>query len=307
MDQRINNINFIIFSPFEDYVEYIGGATVPHTLAHLLSAQSENVYLYANSTNPKYTNVTCIPYGTDIKFDNENTIVIFIAGAGEHTWEYKVPNCLKNASNIVRWLVNDQTRMYDPSNKFYIFHKYWNVLNGQRIDGQLSVIEHNHDVLRDMGWNREGTCYLIKGNLDTEPERIIHTADDLCIDSILYQVQGNKVEFLADLFNRKELFISYTPFSHASVLAAMCGCKSVVIPKKIYGDAIFDKEKWYRDIWCTKYGIACGLEDLPSKVNEMDKVIPNILHYEQVEQIDQIKQFIEDSYNWLQTKYNVKF
>ena len=303
----MNSINFVIFSPFENYVEHIGGATVPHTLAHLMTEQGERVYLYANTTNSKYKNVTCIPYGTDLKFDDNNTIVIFIAGAGEHTWDEKVPHSLKHASNIVRWLVQDQVKSYDPDNRFYIFHKYWNVLEGQRVDGELSVIEHDHSILRDRGWERKGTCYLIKGNLDTESERVIHSNQDFCIDYVLYGIEGSKVEFLADLFNRKELFISYTPFSHASVLAAMCGCKSVVIPKKRYGDTLFDKNKWYNDIWCTKYGIACGIEDLPTKVQEMDKVIPHIMYYEEVTQPNQVKQFIQDCYKWLEIKYKIKF
>jgi len=304
---RKSNINFVVFSPFENYVEHIGGATVPHTLAHLMSLAGENVYLYANTTHPEYTNVTCIPYDTDLSFDANNTVVIFIAGGGEHTWEHKVPDCLKNAPNIVRWLVLDQNKLYSPDDKFYVFHKYWDVLEGQRVDGHLSVIQHDHNILRDRGLKREGICYLIKGNLDTEADRIVHSANDFCIDSVLYQVQGNKVEFLADLFNKKELFISYTPFSHASVLAAMCGCKSVVIPKKQYGGIPFDKEKWYSDIWCTKYGIACGLEDLPQKITEMDKVIPNVLHYEQVTQRNQVQDFIEDCYEWLQVKYNIEY
>jgi hypothetical protein len=307
MKNRNFNINFIIFSPFENYVEYIGGATVPHTLAHLMSLLYENVYLYANTTHPKYNKVQCIPYGSNIEFDDNNTIVIFIAGGGEHTWEHKVPDCLKNATNIVRWLVNDQAKLYNANDKLYTFHKYWNILEGQRVDGSLSVIEHDHSILRDRGLKREGTCYLIKGNLDTEADRAIHTSNDFCIDSVLYQIRGNKIEFLADLFNKKELFISYTPFSHASVLAAMCGCKSVVIPKKFYGEIPFNKEKWYSDIWCTKYGIACGLEDLPQKIKEMDKVIPNIVHYEEIVQQDQIRQFIDDCYNWLELKYNIIF
>lgn len=302
-----SKINFVIFSPFENYVEYIGGATVPHTLGHLISLQGENVYLYTNTTHPKYTNVTCIPYGTDLLFDADNTVVIFIAGGGEHTWEHKVPDCLKNAPNIVRWLVLDQNKLYNPEDKFYVFHKYWDVLEGQRVDGNLSVIEHDHTILRDRGYKREGTCYLVKGNLDTEVDRIVHSPNDFCIDSALYQVKGNKIEFLADLFNRKELFINYTPFSHASVLAAMCGCKSVVIPKKFYGQTAFNKDKWYTDIWCTKYGIACGLEDLPQKIKEMDKVIPNILHYEEFVQQDQVRRFIRDCYIWLEAKYNITF
>jgi len=304
--ERQSKINFVIFSPFENYIQHIGGATVPHTLGHLISSLGENVYLYANTTHPEYTNVTCIPYGTEISFDANNTVVIFIAGGGEHTWEHKAPDCLKNASNIVRWLVMDQKKLYRPEDKFYVFHQYWTVLQGQQVDGQLSVIQHDHSVLRDRGLKREGVCYLIKGNLDTEAERAIHSPDDFCIDHVLHYFQGDKVKFLADIFNTKELFISYTPFSHASVLAAMCGCKSVVIPKKHYNGVPFDKEKWYSEIWCARYGIACGLEDLPEKVAEVDKVIPNILHYEQVTQQQQVEKFVQDCYHWLQEKYNIK-
>ena len=299
------DINFVIFSPFETYVDYIGGATVPHTLAHKLALLGENVYLYADSTNKKYNNVTCIPYGTNISYDSNNTIVIFIAGAGEHTFEHKIPDCLKNAPNIVRWLVNDQVKLYNPEDKFYMYHKYWRVLNNQRVDGELSVIENNHTLFTNKGLKRSGTCYLIKGGLDTEQDRVVHSSEDFCIDSVFYQLQGDRMEFFADLFNKKELFISYTPFTYASVLAAMCGCKSVVIPKKQYGDTVFDKEKWYSEIWCAKYGIACGMEDLPKKIEELDDVVPNVLHYEQVIQQNQLIKFIEDSYKWLTDKYNL--
>jgi len=300
-------INFIIFSPFESYVEHIGGATVPHTLANLIKANKERVYLYANSTHTKYKDIICIPYGTEIDFDQKNTIVIFIAGAGEHTWEHKVPDCLKNAPNVVRWLVQDQVKLYRPEDKFYVFHRYWSVLQGQKVDGELSVIEHDHSILRDRGWEREGVCYLIKGNLDTEIERSIHGPNDFCIDDVLHSLKEDKIKFLADLFNRKKVFISYTPFSHASVLAAMCGCISIVIPKKFYGEKLFDKQKWYTHIWCTKYGIACGLEDVEAKITEMDKVVPYVVDYENTIQQKQVIDFIKDCYSWLENKYNIKF
>jgi hypothetical protein len=53
--------------------------------------------------------------------------------------------------------------------------------------------------------------------------------------------------------------------------------------------------------------IACGMEDLPQKITEMDKVIPNIIYYEEVIQQNQIKQFIKDCYDWLETKYTIIF
>jgi len=306
MDKKFD-INFIVYSPFPDYISYIGGSIVPHTLANMLSSLGENVYIYANSTNPKY-NINCIPWGTNVEFDKENTIVIFIAGGGEHTWEHNVPDFLKNAPNIVRWLVNDQQKLYSEDDKFYTYHKYWDVLPSQRIDGELSVIEADSGLFYDHGLPRSGTCYLIKGNLDTEPERAIHKPNDLCIDSILYGIPNEKkMEFYSELFNKMEYFISYTPFTHTSVLAAMCGCKSIIIPKQMYGDVPFNKDKWLNEIWCAKYGIAVGIDDLPRAISTLDQVHPNIKHYENVTQIEQCTKFIEDCYEWLKTKYDLNF
>ena len=274
ISKRNFNINFVIVSPFPDYVSHIGGATVPHTLANELTKLGENVYIYANETNPKY-NINCIPWGSNVEFDNENTVVIFLGGAGDHINREYVPDNLKNASNIVRWVVQHQERSYSPEDKVYVFHKYWDMFPEQRVDGELSVIEVDLNLFRDRGEKREGTCYLIKGHLDEEAERAIHKPEDYCIDSVFYSIPNDKkMEFLADLFNKKECFITYTPMTFTSVLAAMCGCQSIVIPKSKY-----NKEKWMNDIWCSKYGIAYGLDDVPRAMNTMKDVIPNIERY----------------------------
>lgn len=305
MDKNFN-INFIIFSPFPDYIDFIGGSTVPHTLANKLANLGENVYIYANSTYYKYTNITCIPWGTDVIFDPENTIIIFIAGDGEHIFEHNIPDCFKNIPNKVRWLVNHQVKPYSSEDKFYTYHNFWNVLDGQQIDGKLSVIEVDHNVFYNQNFERKGTCYLIKGGLDEEPNRIVHSNDDFCIDSIFYSIPNNdKMKFLANLFNQKEIFISYTPFTFMSVLAAMCGCKSIIIPKSKYAGRKFDAEYWRNNIWCAKYGLGIGLEELEYSSNTLPQVVPNIKYYEEVTQQNELKQFIEDSYIWLQTKYKI--
>lgn len=296
------DINFIVVSPFPDYISYIGGATVPHTLANELTKLGENVYLYANETNPKY-NVNCIPWGTNIDYDPANTVVIVLGGAGDHINREQLPDNLKNAPNIVRWVVQHQERLYDPADKVYVYHKYWDMFEEQRIDGEMSVIEVDLELFKDRGQEREGTCYLIKGHLDEEIERAIHKQEDYCIDSVFYSIPNDKkMEFLADLFNKKEYFITYTPMTFTSQLAAMCGCKSIIIPKSKY-----NKEKWMNGIWCSKYGIAYGLDDLPRAIATMNQVIPNIKHYLEVTQPTQLKQFIKDCYEWLETKYNIVF
>lgn len=287
-------INFIVVSPHPTYVDYIGGVTVAHTLANALYKTKENVYLYADTTHPDYE-VPCLPWGSKIDFDEDNTVVILIAGAGDHTYLPHIPDYLKNSKNIVRWQVNHQLELYPSSNKFYKFHKYWDILPSQLIDGYLSVIEVNKTIFQNKNESRSGTCYLIKGNLDTESDRAVHSESDFCIDTYLHSPDNlNRLQYLSDVFNKHEVFISYTHLTFANVLAAMCGCISVVIPK-----SGFDKEKWLNDIWCAKYGIAVGLDDIPHAIETMKLVPPMIDDYLNETQPAQIVEFVQDCYNWL--------
>lgn len=284
---------FIVVSPQPTYIEHIGGVTVAHTLAHKLQLAGEEVYLYADSTNPKY-NIKCIPHGSIFDLDQDNTIVILIAGAGDHTFLPNIPTFLIEAKHVVRWQVNHQTKEYPKHNKFYKFHTYWDTYDTQKIDGQLSVIEIHDDVFYNKGLERTGNCFLEKGNLDEQIERMVHHPNDICIDRYLYTMPDNKkIHFLSDLFNRCKLFISYTPLTFCSVLASMCGCVSIVIPKKN-----FDKEKWRSEIWCAKYGTGVGIEEMDWSMKTLPLVPSMIDEYVNIEQPRQINQFIKDCYQW---------
>jgi hypothetical protein len=297
------NINFIVHSPSPEYISHIGGIAVAHSLAHELSLLGENVYIYANSTDPKYDKVNCIPWGTDIKFDPENTIIIIVAGSGEHTFEHLIPDSLKNAPNIVRWLVHNQQKLYPKENKLYMHTRLWDTLDTQNIDGDLCIFDIDLELFRDYGWKREGSCYLIKGNLDIEPERAIHKPEDYCIDLSLYNIPNlEKRKYLAQLFNQKEYFITYTPITLTSLLAAMCGCKSIIVPKSNY-----NKERWFNGAFGNPYGIAFGLDDLPRAISTMDKVIPNVKNYINNIKPSQLNTFISDCYKWVTEKYNINF
>lgn len=294
------NLNFIVHSPFPDYVSHIGGVAVAHTLGNQLQLMGETVYMYANNTDPRY-NLTCIPHGTEIDFDERNTILIIVAGAGEHLFENTIPKSLLKA-NIVRWLVHDQQRLYEHSEKLYLHNPCWKILEGQRVDGHLCIFEIEDDIFKDNGLARSGGCYLIKGHLDTEPERAIHSPDDFCIDNVLYSIPNlERRKFLADLFNSKEYFITYTQITFTSVLAAMCGCKSIIVPKS----SEFNKEKWLNSSWSTKYGIAYGLDDLPRAIDTMPEVMPNIQNFKHKTMPQQLDKFINNCYEWLTEKYNI--
>lgn len=288
---------FLVVSPQPKYIEYIGGVTVAHTLAYQLQLSGQQVELYADSTHPSYP-LRCIPHGTIVNCDTSDipTIVILIAGAGDHTFLGNIPSSITNSKYVVRWQVNHQTREYPEHNKFYKYHKYWNTFETQKIDGYLSVIDINKNIYFDYKQPRRGNCYLIKGNLDTELERIMHNKYDICIDQYLHNhniPDIEKKQLLANIFNKSEVFISYTPLTFASVLASLCGCLSVVIPK-----SNFDTKKWRSEIWCAKYGTAVGIEDIQWSVETLSLVPSMVDEYLTTTQPQQIQQFIKDCHIW---------
>jgi hypothetical protein len=62
---------------------------------------------------------------------------------------------------------------------------------------------------------------------------------------------------MIELFNDKEFFISLDPFTFTSIIAALCGCNSIVvkIPNLSFED-------WKNSDPFHKYGIAYGYENI---------------------------------------------
>ena len=53
------------------------------------------------------------------------------------------------------------------------------------------------------------------------------------------------------------------------------------------------------EIWCSKYGIAIGLDDIP-RAKETLPLVPQMLDdYINITQMTQVNQFITDCYDWL--------
>jgi hypothetical protein len=295
VEHRLFDINFITFSPTAEYVDYIGGVMVNHSLAHYLAELGENSYIYANSTKNGYKS-TLIPWGTEVEFDPQNTILITPAGAGEHTFENHIPPCLNSIPNRVRWLVNDQKKLYPTSDKFYKHIEYFPVLGDQRIDGKFFVLDVDYDIFYDRQLKRSGGCYFTKGQSITTK---YHDNNDLNLDNIysIPSIQRNK--YLSDIFNTKEYFICYSHRSFIAGLAALCGCNVIVIP---YDGA--SKEYWMKGMPVMKYGVAYGVEDIQWAIDTKHLVTDHVKDF-QKKGIDSVQTFINDCYNWIQIKYNI--
>jgi len=289
------NINFVIFSPTPDYIDYIGGVMVNHSLAHYLSQLGENSYLYANSTKEGYTS-NLIPWGNEIEYDPQNTILICAAGNGEHTYETYIPEVLKSIPNQVKWLVNDQVKYYPENEKVYKYCDYFKILDKQRIDGEFISLDVDFNIFYNKNLSRNGGCFYTKGQI---PKIQYHKNEDLCLDNIYSIPQSERNLYLAEIFNQKEYFICYSHRSFTAALAALCGCMVIVIP---YDNT--PKEYWEKNFPTFKYGISYGINDTQWALDTQHLVAENVESI-QNQGIKSIKSFIDDCYIWLENKYNL--
>jgi hypothetical protein len=295
MDRKDFDINFVVFSQFPQYLDYIGSSTVSHTLARELATLGEYSFIYANET--PYSGSSCIPWGSDIDYDNENTIFILPAGAGEHTFKNNIPNFINKSRNIVRHLVNYQVTPYPEDNKLYTLSKYFDVLPNQKLDGYMPMLNIDFDVFKNYNLPRSGRCYLIKGEEYISGQPLYHNSSDTNLDNY-WSYGENKMKYLAEMFNKHEIFFTYNTQTFIANLAALCGCISVVLPHPKTS-----REKIHK-FPQNKYGVAYGFEDIQHSIDTLPLVKENLESLLQ-DHKKHLKQFTSDCYTWLQNKYNL--
>lgn len=289
------NINYVVFSQFPKYKEYVGSSTVSHTLANELSLLGESVFIYADET--PYKQIPCIPWDHEVEYDNENTVFIIPAGAGEHTFTKDIPDFINNSQNIVRHLVNNQSQLYSKEDKLYVLSKYFNTLDDQKVDGYMPILNIDFDTFKNHNLPRSGRCYLIKGEEYIEGQPIYHNSSDTNLDSY-WTYKGDKMAYLAKMFNEHEIFFTYNTQTFISVLAALCGCVSVILPHPNTS-----KEKLFK-FPQNKFGIAYGFDDIDHSINTLHLVKENLQSC-LADNRKHLKQFTLDCHKWLETKYNL--
>tara|TARA_B110000971_G_scaffold117772_1_gene120672 strand:- start:197 stop:1081 length:885 start_codon:yes stop_codon:yes gene_type:complete len=288
-------INFVTFSQFPQYMDYIGSSNVSHTLAKELSLLGENSFIYSNSTPHK--EISCIPWGSELDYDNENTIFILPAGAGDHTFTHDIPDFIHKSKNIVRHLVNYQVKPYPKENKLYRLSPYFDTLKEQKIDGYMPMLTIDFDLFKNNNVPRSGRCYLIKGNEYIENQPKFHTNSDTNLDDY-FRHGKDKFKYLAEMFNKHEVFFCYNTQTFICNLAALCGCKVVIIPHpKTSREKIMKFPQ-------NKYGIAYGFDDIQHSIDTLHLVEANLKDCLLLNKFH-LKQFVNDSYKWLETKYNL--
>ena len=270
------NVKFIIYAP--NFDENSGGIMVLHRLCDLLNKQGEQAYIWLwpqsfrlgnKGIYKKFNTPLAKIYDLD-----DNAIVVYP--------EVVSGNPLK-AKNVVRWLLYKPGFFtgevnYGKDELFFYFQKEhippeFNIPDENRLFIGLSFL----DVYKQTNFGaRKGTCYILRKGKN---RKIAHNIKN----SIL--IDGKSHKEIVEIFNNVKCCISYDLYTAYSNYAAICGCKSIVIPE----------EGLTRDKWVTNeeygYGIAYGFNDLNYAEKTKDKLFSQVQKQEK-ENEELVRKFI---------------
>jgi hypothetical protein len=159
-----------------------------------------------------------------------------------------------NAKRVVRWLLNKPGFFtgkvnYGPGELYFYYDKAFDDPSINPFpDNRLTILTMKAMYRQTNFGPRQGTCYVLRKGKGRAPDPA--TLDGPVIDDLPH-------EEVVALFNRCEFCVSYDARTMYSFYAALCGCKSIVIP-----EPGISKEQWDPD-GNSANGVAYGFDDLP--------------------------------------------
>ena len=149
------------------------------------------------------------------------------------------PECIvgnpAGAKRVVRWVlytpgkISNGDGVFGRDDLIYLWSSAYSVNPLYRVAGLLTSHDFHLDLFVDRGEPREGTCFVIrKGRGHCANQRFNqHPRDSVSVE---HYAQFGSNPFLAQVFSQFKTFISYDAHTQLFICAALCGCKSIVIP-----------------------------------------------------------------------------
>lgn len=269
-------MKIIIAAP--SYNSSIGGVVVLHKLCHILNNLGYDSYLTTTlrlngQTDFMYLNTA---FNTKVidSIDVDNDIIIY---------PEVQPGNPYGCKNVVRYILNT----YHLPNQFNIMETwtdsdYWLYYHDRFYDGlrdknMLHIIDSKIDIFEDKGLERKFSACFSYRKRDINKIDIIHPADSIEIGSNVHYDE------LISIFNNCRQFYSYDTETYLSVLAALCGCESIIVPiPGVDKDSIISAQPSF------KYGIAYGLDELEWANSTRNLLVEHLQNLEDT-QIQQTK------------------
>ncbi len=273
-----------------------GGVNVQFELCRVLKELGINVKIYSpikikNSIFNDY-------YNND--FDLNNTVVIY----GE-----TIDGNPLNAPYVVRWILApmgiisnlSNTHGWGKNDLVYYFNSEEKLKNNPEKIGNIFKMMSNIYVSPYIKNNnrevRSGICYTIrKGYSYHKNLTFVHPLNSFEL------LNHYEILDIVNIFNTFEYFYSYDPCTFYSIIAAMCGCISVVV--KVDG---LNKEEWLNTIAPTEYlketgeelyGVAYGEEEIEFSKNTLHLVEQQWINIDKFFKKKYVYSFINDINNY---------
>ena len=291
VERNTKNFNNILIYPHEAYQEDDGGLNVMYNFAKILDEMGKTARIY-----PTYGYIQNTVYNKYFveDFEIKNSIVVYCEGTHGNPL---------NAPHVVRWMLSklgtnvplERGKSFGKKELVYYFNSELKFLKNPEMVGKIyknlgllcinSIIKNNQngqgaftppttnfkgDRRSPEKFERNGEwCYTMrKYEIHKTPIITIHPEN--AYEILRYISQNIYVE----LFNQYTYFISYDPLTFLSIIAALCGCVSVVYPI----DGISKKE-WVKMTALNEYleynnldyfyGVAYGMEDIGWAISTM--------------------------------------
>lgn len=277
-------LNFVIelFLPLERMMS--GGLMVLHKLAYKLAERGHNVYIFCD---PEYPHPNIKTIKSEVRFDSSGFIQ-------QYEWEgfnFPIKNTISiypqityhnpfNTEHVARWILYDtQKEIEDTYGENDVYFDYSNFETYRLVPHRrLTVVDYKLDFLRITNTGkRKSFCHIIHKNTPPGGEEIFNKLNSF--DLTDWKSKGisdgyNPYDYLRDMFNQYEYFLTYDQKTYLSVMATLCGCKTVILnPGKPYEFAPNAKSEsegieeitpteFRINNYIFQYGIAYGWDDL---------------------------------------------
>jgi len=264
----------IVFFMELDFVYHCGGIVVQYELAKNLNNSMVDVKIISprNIKNNIYNDFLLTKTLDDADIDN--TIVIY----GE-----TISGNPLNAKYVIRWILApigicshpDTYKTWGPNDLVYYFNSEDKFIKEpEKVSKEyklLNILFINPDAINFNLQNRSGTCHTFRKSYYHKNIQLIHPSNSFEV------TRTHTQEDYIKIFNKYKYFICYDPLTFLSVIAALCGCISIV--KKVDG---LSKKDWLNMLAITDYfkesgentlyGIAYGADDLENAINTLHLV-----------------------------------
>jgi hypothetical protein len=255
-----------------DFVYHCGGIVVQYELAKNLNNSMVDVKIISprNIKNNIYNDFLL----TKTLDDADNTIVIY----GE-----TIKGNPLNAKYVIRWILApigicshpETYKTWGPNDLVYYFNSEDKFIKEpEKVSKEyklLNILFINPKAINFNLQNRSGTCHTFRKSYYHKNIQLIHPSNSFEV------TRRHTQEDYIKIFNKYKYFICYDPLTFLSVIAALCGCISIV--KKVDG---LSKKDWLNMLAITEYfkesgentlyGIAYGADDLENAINTLHLV-----------------------------------